>query len=426
MHVQGDKTIMAKKRVSFLEWGILLLFFLPAAGIVWVIGAGIYHVGHRLLHRQPLFLRQPAPFFFLTLIFASIGACIQSWKPIYLLVPIMILGYLGVYLYTREEDTAWKSQNFRHILIVGSLYMAIVGQIQLHKGYVYGGNWWLGILTGMAPLGLEESGRLFGSAYNPNFTAFILLLGLASLIANILQTIKSEKKQSLFFFVYIGLMFPIMLAIVQTGSRTGVAIMVLLLTLFAWKVSRLVAITLGTVSCILLAYTGTFSSIIPRFDSMVQSFETRQTIWKYSIQVWNNSPFFGVTPLGFQQAYAAFEKTGITHAHNLFLGFFCEYGVIGGTAFLLFTGSYLYKGIKLFVISKWKEQQMAFFFFTLPVLPLTGILDHPLISPQTALIAIMLLGSWERAIPAVQHDSIPNSFQKSLLCKKQAEAASIK
>lgn len=388
---------MNKQRTLALEWAILFLFILPPLGIVWLIGIGICHGVNRMLRKQAFYLLHPPTFFFLAILLASIGACLRTGQMVYACIPVMVVGYLGMYLYIKDNRSAWRLKYFSRMLIIGGLYITIVGQFQLQKGYAYGGDWRLGVLAGLMPMGLEETGRLFGSAYNPNFAAFLLLLSLASLIAGILQATENFKRNKASFVLHTVLALPVGIAIIQTGSRTGVAVMAVLLILFAWKMSRWVSTILLAFCCIFLFYTGSLSNVIPRFESMSQSFETRQLIWKYSMQVWHTSPIFGVTPLGFQETYALFEKTGIAHAHNLLLSLFCEYGVLGGTAFLFLIVWYVHKAVKTLTLTlSQQHKKPGLFFFSLPILPLTGILDHPLASPQTALLAIILLAGWER------------------------------
>lgn len=396
---------MSKQRILALEWAILFLFILPPIGIIWLIGMGICHGINRMLRKENLHILHPPTFFFFVASLASIGACLRTEKVVYACIPVMILGYFGMYLYIKDKRSAWRLHHFSRMLIIGGLYVAMVGQFQLQEEYTYGGDWRIGMLTGLMPLGLEETGRLFGSAYNPNFAAFLLLLALSSLIVGALQASENFKRKKISFILHTALALPIGTAIIQTGSRTGVAIMIVLLILFAWKISRWVSASLLAFCCICLLYTGSLSNVIPRFESMSQSFETRQVIWEHSIQVWQTSPLFGVTPLGFQETYALFDKAGVAHAHNLLLGLFCEYGVLGGTAFLFLVIWYIHKAVKAIMPSQ-QHKKPGLFLFSLPILPLTGIFDHPLASPQTALLAIILLAGWEREVDEVQLSSL--------------------
>lgn len=392
---------MNQRPYAHLEWAVLFLYLLPPLGILWLLGVGLYHLGSKLRHRQVCVLHDaPLPFFFFTVFLASLGACLHAGKVSYLLVSAVSLAYLGLYVYIKEALLTWNPQRLGFLCTAGGLYIAGVGQIQLHIGYVYGGNWWFGMLTGLMPLGLEEPGRLFGSAYNPNFAAFLLLLSFACLLAHLLQFLTGRRSWPT-LLLRSTLLIPIALAINQTGSRTGVAVMVCLCMLFMWKISRTLSVWFVLISIISLVYTGTFIRIIPRFDSVMQSFETRQMIWKHSLDVWSEQPLFGVTPLGFADAYAAFDTSGIAHAHNLLLALFCDYGVIGGTSFLFAMMWYIYRALQIFISTGWPVKHIALFFFVLPIIPLTGILDHPLSSPQTALLAVILIGSWDRTLTSV-------------------------
>jgi O-antigen ligase len=407
---QNKKSFRLKTiSISPLDWGVILLFLLPPIGIICMIGRGLYHLYRGFLCKK-IVKFHPTSFFFLTLFLSSIGACLQQKEGLYFFTPVMVLGYFGLYLYVKEENETLHVHRLSRIIVLGGLYIATVGQFQLQKGYAYGENWWFGMLTGLMPIGFDEQERLFGSAYNPNFAAFLLLLAIACLLARMLHAIQGGSRKPLLILFLIVPLFPIALAIIQTGSRAGVAIMVLLFLLFVWKIRWQAGILLSIISIGLLVYTESFSTVIPRFDSLSQSLETREEIWKNSIHVWSKSPVFGVTPLGFRKAYAMFDSSGITHAHNIVLGFFSEYGVIGGVSFLLLVMTCLYKAAKIFALAAWHEKIVPVFFFSLPVLLFTGLLDHPLVSPQTALLAIILLGGWDRYT-----DSIPVSSASTTL-----------
>jgi hypothetical protein len=43
-----------------------------------------------------------------------------------------------------------------------------------------------------------------------------------------------------------------------------------------------------------------------------------------------------------------------------------------------------------------KKVLLNFFILSLPVILLTGIFDHPLVSPQTALLITILVACWDR------------------------------
>ena len=81
---------------------------------------------------------------------------------------------------------------------------------------------------------------------------------------------------------------------------------------------------------------------MPRNDTIDGSFQIREDIWRNSIEMWNQHFLFGTTPHGFTIAYDNLFNQGVPHAHNIFIGFFAEFGVIGGLAFLILLGTTLY------------------------------------------------------------------------------------
>ena len=60
---------------------------------------------------------------------------------------------------------------------------------------------------------------------------------------------------------------------------------------------------------------------------------------------------FGTTPHGFRAAYGNLFPNAVPHPHNMFIGFFAEYGIIGGIAFLMVLVVTLLNIINLFIIN---------------------------------------------------------------------------
>ncbi|HET7615369.1 MAG TPA: O-antigen ligase domain-containing protein, partial [Bacillales bacterium] len=107
-------------------------------------------------------------------------------------------------------------------------------------------------------------------------------------------------------------------------------------------------------------------------------------------------PIFGVTPLGFQDQYAMLSKYHIAHAHNLFLAYLSEYGLIGALVFIMILAFCTVHFIRMMkYVRRRKHCTADLFLFALPVIPFMGTLDFPLFSQQVMLLTIALLSYWE-------------------------------
>ncbi|HET7658529.1 MAG TPA: hypothetical protein VFK37_09570, partial [Bacillales bacterium] len=110
-------------------------------------------------------------------------------------------------------------------------------------------------------------------------------------------------------------------------------------------------------------------------------------------------PLFGVNPLGFEKEYYHLAGKDIAHAHNLFISYLVDYGIIGGTAFLILGLACLFKSAKAIVSIKNSNRKVGdIFLFSFPVIPLTGLFDFPMSSPQVMFLVIILLGAWARYV----------------------------
>ena len=134
---------------------------------------------------------------------------------------------------------------------------------------------------------------------------------------------------------------------------------------------------------------------LPRSGSLGESMSDRKLIWETSVSIWRKYPVFGVTPNGFQNMYSEMIGQQVAHPHNIFLYFFVNFGMVGGMAFLLLAAVLLYRLGVTFVASSTHKEFLDVFLFVIPVILLTGMVDFPLFSPQTALIAVGVIGYWE-------------------------------
>lgn len=392
-----------------LEIGILLCFILPPVGILWLMFMGWSHLKKAIDFKVPFYINTTT-FFFMCVAIATLGATLFQQEGKYFLIFAMILGHLGLYLYIKEQALIKLFYRFKYIMIIGGVYLVVVGNI-LKQFYV--SNMFFGLLTGTIFIGTSEDsgGRLFGSAYNPNFTGFLLLITLTFLLADLLKRVQDKSKTISKWFFFLPML--IVVGIFQTGSRAGVATMFVIFLIFLLKLAPKVG--LATITIILIAKSQILT-LIPRIQFISKDTFARKEIWENSFRIWKEYPYFGTTSLGFYEAYAHLGKP-VPHAHNIVLAFFSEYGTIGGLAFLLLSATIAFKFCCLYFLNAKKKILLDFFILSMPVILLTGIFDHPLVSPQTALLITILVACWDRyteRLPFVQKSVL---YVKRVLAK---------
>ncbi|MGM7722451.1 O-antigen ligase family protein [Metabacillus sp. Hm71] len=370
-----------------VEIGILLCFILPPIGILWLMVIGWNHL-NEVINYKVSFSINTTSFFFICMALATTGAALGHGNGSYLLAFAMILGYLGLYSFIKDRVTISLFSRYKQLIIIGGVYLIIIGNIvnQLNvPEHVFG------LLTGTTFIGTSEdaSGRLFGSAYNPNFTSFLLLISLSFLLADLLKRL--QERRSLIPTLSLILFFGA--GIFQTESRTGVATMFIMIILFLLRLAPKIGIYCLSFMVLVNIH---ILALIPRSEQIRSSSFVRKEIWENSFKIWKEHPYFGTTSLGFYDAYAHFGEP-VPHAHNILLGFFSEYGSVGGLGFLLVFTAISFKFCYLFLI-KWKKKKvlLEFFLLSLPILLLTGIFDHPLVSPQTTILIVILVACWDR------------------------------
>lgn len=377
------------KKIGKLEAGMILLYVLPPIGITWLMLIGLFQLYQVIRWRKPLNVTITVVFF-LSLFISTVVASIQLHNLTYLTSVLFILGYLGFYLYVKQHGTIQLFRNWLWINIGGGLYIALLGWIQVlfHIGCSTDGI--VGLVTGTRLFGYDQLDRLFGSTYNPNFASFLLLYAVALLLVVWLYKIHQKKRKINLLFM--GCLAVLSTAIIETGSRTGFAAMVMLYLFFFFRLHvklRFLGL-IGFLTC-----TPLFMEWLPRSGSLGESMSDRKLIWETSLNIWRNHPVFGVTPNGFQDMYKELIGQYVAHPHNIFLYFFVNFGTVGGMAFLLLVVVLLYRLLLTLTASRTHKEFLDVFLFLIPVTLLTGLFDFPMFSPQTALVAVGLIGHWE-------------------------------
>jgi O-antigen ligase len=392
-----DKTInWLKNPIAF---GTFLVIALPPLGVLWFVLVGLYTIINRLF-KNKRFPLNSSSYFYVALIISSTVALITIWhlSPyVYIPVPVLLFSYYGIYL-NIFEDVQKKNQSFHFFgvsLVLGGLYLFFFSQYcNLINAWGLKIPYPLDYLTGRALLGTPPTQRLYGSAFNPNFASYLLLLSIGIALAYFIKAFKTKSwKAALLSLIIIVIYWT---GILDTGSRSAVITMLVLIEIALLKIQWKVALV--TTALVVIKFQALLQ-LIPRKGIIDLSYSNRIIIWKNALKIFWSHPIFGVSPAGFSIFYLKLTKKYVPHAHDIFLAFFSEYGLLGGGMFLVFSlvmAIYFFKMVLHPSIRSLSYSNA--FLLTLPIILFTGLLDHPLYSPQVALPTVILLAFFHRYV----------------------------
>ncbi|TGA96593.1 O-antigen ligase domain-containing protein [Sporolactobacillus shoreae] len=372
-----------------VEYGFALLFILPPLGMAVLAWYGCME-WVSIVRRRSRISKDPVSILFILIVLASVGATIRNGQVSDLLSTAMLIAYYGVYLYLLNNPGRLRLARYLWITILGGAYLYFSDQFFSLVSRFVPIPQSVAFMTGHLLMGFYRHDRLFGSAYNPNYACYLLILALSLLLVELLRSIKLRSVQKITAEL---LLLPILIyAIYETGSRAGFVIMALLLMLFTFNWNK----KLFTAAAILAAACAPFIfNLMPRTDSAGFSMQQRLNIWENSVLILKDHPLFGTTTLGFPDAYYRLTGHMIAHAHNLFLSIFVSSGIVCG---LFFIGLLISGSISLIRSLKKKKGYLrtTLFFFSLPTIIAYGLLDFTLSSPQVMLVVIALVSFWVR------------------------------
>jgi O-antigen ligase len=383
------RTFIEQLKTKIFEVSTILCFLLPPLGILLLFILSFVTIYKTWKDQRHLYFSLVS-IFFLCLFISTIGAATQMKNISFLIDSLMILGYWGLYIRIMSNGNKDNFRYYRWIMIFGGIYNCLVGSIT---------KWFalspvIGFLTGTRLFGeITPKGysRLIGSAYNPNFTMYLLLIAVALIFAEMLTNIR--KKQLIALIWQLPILLVLSYGIIDTGSRAGYLAMICIYFLFFIRINKIIFITC---SIFILSLSKQLFELMPRSELVNQSTIGRERIWMNTFELWKHHSIFGMTPLGFKNEYFNFFKQDMPHAHNILIGFFAEYGILGGVAFLTLLCTTLYKYVPLFYYKEKNNELLDSFLLSLPIIVLTGILDEPTFSPQITLLTIILLGYWNK------------------------------
>ena len=173
---------------------------------------------------------------------------------------------------------------------------------------------------------------------NPNYTAYIT--GLAAVI--LVGFLLNNSPQSLWHKVSLTVLtVPLFVVTVATGSRTGMAGLLLGLSVYALPLGRsrrkLTTLIWGTFAIAMVVYLSLTNPVSSsRWDITYASKDNaRIEIWSLAVGVIADRPIFGWGPIMNEAEIGRREGRRNRSPHNFLLSLFSAGGLIGGSAFLV-------------------------------------------------------------------------------------------
>ncbi|RYL88969.1 O-antigen ligase domain-containing protein [Sporolactobacillus sp. THM7-4] len=392
--------------------GLVVLFILPPLGMLWFVILGISEwLDVKNKREMPTDM---VSMLFILMMLASAGATMINLQPDYLLSTLMIGGYLSIYLYFLHHPDYLHLRQYLWITIFGGIYIYFSEKIFDLFSFTSPAGKVVALMTGHFLFGYMKHDRLFGSAFNPNYACYLLILALSFLLVEFLRAIRFRDNKRI--SVSLILLAILDLGIYETGSRAGFVIMLLLHLLFLFKWNKRWFITAAVATVL---FSPSIYQWMPRSDDTGVSMDKRLEIWKTSLHIIAEHPVFGATSFGFRDDYVRLTGHAIPHAHDLFLAVFSISGVICGLFFIAIVMISGYRLIRLQMKAGNNSYYADLFLFSLPTIIAYGLMDFELSSPQILIIVFGLLSFWSRYMKRMRGVAPSYHFQMKYSAKRR-------
>jgi len=368
-------SIIALKSVRH-ALGLWLVIMIAHGFLVGLFGSGVIHL--------PLFTG------LLILVFIVIQ---KQWRPVQN-ASLLIFGILTVIMLlaaVQGLDTGRSAFIVLLYLKVFMLALLIGGVLKTDKDvkmltlYCLAGTVFGALIaiyqykTGAFALQNIYVERAGGLSSDPNDTAMLLLAGVP--IAVYWAHVSEKLTLKVFFLICI---LVLLFGLILTGSRGGFVSLVLVAMIFYFRKPTIKASFVGiilVITAVIIApqsYKDRIGTLVTGQDERGKSLESRSTLLKTGIKAFFNHPVLGVGAGNYSSAFNlakgmkmvsntgnSIGKSRNFTAHNMYLEFFIENGLIGGLLLL----SIFYMSIKnLFTYDKGqygnKISQFSFGFCT--------------------------------------------------------------
>jgi O-antigen ligase len=271
-----------------------------------------------------------------------------------------MLTYLAlsiILLYASHSMTLDNSKNLIKIATVTGFIMCTYGLIQVSGNDFIAWN--------------NPYNSMISTLGNPNFAS--AMLAIFSSVATLTLFLKSFSRFYKLFALATVVMS--MLAIIRSDSRQGLITYLISVVFFLAVYLRLtkkrIAVTVGGISIVVL--TLAVLGMLQRgpFENLVykESVSVRGFYWRAGLEMFKNSPFFGVGVDRYGAFFKEFREVSYplrygyeitsSNAHNTIIQFFATSGLFVGISYLSLLAYILIISIKLLYNSNQEEQKIV-------------------------------------------------------------------
>lgn len=259
---------------------------------------------------------------------------------ILLLIWILISGLVKPCSFTRENFTVFIS-----FMVLGFIILFLVNNLKRFRGVIWAGSISIFIISLQTLFDyskLEQTLRMHGTSYGPNYFAVVLLPFLGIVFYNIF----AEKVKILKIFSLLTTI-TISAALIVTFSRAGLIGFTGMLAVAAVGAKRKLRAFLGLIICIIILLNvmpvqvwerfGQTQATIERLEetSNIDSTKRRFLLSKAAWEMFLEYPLFGVGIGNYYWECNKYQSVSPGRAHSMYLEILAELGIFG---FFFFVG----------------------------------------------------------------------------------------
>jgi len=184
----------------------------------------------------------------------------------------------------------------------------------------------------------ELSKRVFSTLENPNILAAYLDIVVCVLLG-LFGTLKEKRIRIL---LGVGMILTLACVAMTYARGACLTIAVIMAVYGILKDKRILAAVALLVAGFLLLNPVLFERMSTMFTVVDTSSEMRIAMWESTVQMILDHPIFGIGGGAYSLVYPIYDtyivdgSVTLVHAHNIYLNYLAEIGIVGGCAFLVF------------------------------------------------------------------------------------------
>ena len=315
---------------------------------------------------------------------------------------IAIFLVFSVILYYQRHVSNSLFELIMEIMIFMSIFCALYGMIEYH-----------GVLKGM---GIEKfeimifdlpKDRLNSVFFTANYYA--MMIEFFCLMAYYKLLKHPVWQRCLYYLFVIGLnLFVLYLTACRTAWPSLCA-GIFVLTLLSRNKKLIAAVfVIGVIFAILFL---SIPDLFPRADNIADYYESRQLIWKISMENIAKHPLFGEGPLTYNMIWSLYPGGFETqHAHSLYIDPFLSHGLVG---VVLIAPYFIARAKDLMGMIKSQDHFLlvGLVLGTITTTLCHGFLDYTVFFVQTGFTFLLIIGSMS-AFKQSKNEPVGSSFQE--------------